>query len=147
MGAGSDCRTLRHQPSGRSPAVPLDAIRGPPGCGALPAYLKALPDFEDVVAEQKALDHVLGFPHFAMTMSFLTGWPELRYAARLILERSREIDGNLYFVLDPAARALEGKQPLAAALLHRAMIEDTLESAKAHPLPAHGSAPTGMPSA
>jgi len=97
----------------------------------LRAYLKALPDFEDVVAERKALDHALGFPHFAVALSFLIEWKELRYAARLVLERSHEIDGNLYFVLDPAAKALEGKQPLAAALLRRAMIEDTLEGAKA----------------
>jgi hypothetical protein len=97
----------------------------------LRTYLKALPDFEDVVAERKALDHALGFRHFAIALSFLVEWKELRYAARLVLERSREIDGNLYFVLDPAAKALEGKQPLAAALLRRAMIEDTLEGAKA----------------
>jgi hypothetical protein len=97
----------------------------------LRAYLKDLPDFEDVVAERKALDHALGFRHFAIALSFLVEWKELRYAARLVLERSREIDGNLYFVLDPAAKALEGKQPLAAVLLHRAMIEDTLEGAKA----------------
>jgi uncharacterized Zn finger protein len=56
---------------------------------------------------------------------------EARHAARLVLERSGEIDGNLYFVLDPAAKALEGKQPLAAALLRRAMVEDTLEGTKA----------------
>jgi hypothetical protein len=97
----------------------------------LRAYLKALPDFEDVVAERKALDHALGFPRFAAALSFLVEWKELRCAARLVLERGREIDGNLYFVLDPAAKALEGKQPLAAALLRRAMIEDTLEGAKA----------------
>ena len=97
----------------------------------LRAYLKALPDFEDVVAERKALDHALGFRHFAIALGFLVEWKELRYAARLVLERSREIDGNLYFVLDPAAKALEGKQPLAAALLHRAMVEDALEGAKA----------------
>ena len=97
----------------------------------LRAYLKALPDFEDVVAERKALEHALGFPHFAIALSFLIEWKELRYAARLVLERSHEIDGNLYFVLDPAAKALEGKQPLAGVLLRRAMIEDTLEGAKA----------------
>lgn len=33
--------------------------------------------------------------------------------------------------LDPIAKALEGKQPLAAILLRRAMIEDTLEGTKA----------------
>ena len=38
---------------------------------------------------------------------------------------------TLYFVLDPAAKALEGKHPLAAVLLRRAMVEDTLDGAKA----------------
>ena len=80
----------------------------------LRAYLKALPDFEDVVAERKALEHALAFPHFGMALVFLVEWKALREAARLVLERSREIDGNLYFVLDPAAKALEGKHPLAA---------------------------------
>jgi hypothetical protein len=98
----------------------------------LRAYLKALPDFEDAAAERKALDHALSFPHFAIALSFFVEWKELRHAARLVLERNGEIDGNLYFVLDPAAKALEDKQqPLAATLLRRAMIEDTLKGAKA----------------
>ena len=33
-------------------------------------------------------------------------------------------------MLDPAAQLIEGKHPLAATLLRRAMIEDTLEGAK-----------------
>lgn len=99
--------------------------------GHLRAYLKALPDFEDVVAERKALDHALAFPSFATALRFLVEWKALREAARLVLERATEIDGNLYFILDPAAKALEGKEPLAAVLLRRAMIEDTLEGAKA----------------
>ncbi len=47
----------------------------------LRAYLKALPDFEDVAAERKALDHALGFPHFALALSFFIEWKELRHAA------------------------------------------------------------------
>jgi hypothetical protein len=97
----------------------------------LRAYLKALPDFDDVLAERKALDYALTFPDFAVALSFFVEWKELRCAARLVTERSPEIDGNLYFILDPAAKALEGKQPLAATLLRRAMVEDTLAGAKA----------------
>jgi hypothetical protein len=97
----------------------------------LRACLKALPDFEDVVAERGALDHALAFPRFATALGFLVERREPRYAARLALERASEIDGNLHFVLDPAAEALEAKEPLAAVLLRRAMIEDTLEGAKA----------------
>jgi hypothetical protein len=47
-----------------------------------------------------------------------------------VLARASEIDGNLYHLLDPAARLIEGKHPLAATLLRRAMIEDTLDGAK-----------------
>ena len=32
---------------------------------------------------------------------------------------------SLYHLLDPAARLIEGKHPLAATLLRRAMVEDT----------------------
>jgi hypothetical protein len=96
----------------------------------LRAYLKALPDFEDVLAEEKALDYALAFPHFTTALAFFIDWTELRYAARLVLKRSAESDGNAYFLLDPAAKALEGKHPLAATLLRRAMIEDTLNGVK-----------------
>ena len=96
----------------------------------LRAYLKALPDFEDVLAEEKALDHALRFPDFSTALAFFISWKALRYAARLVLERSTESDGNAYFLLDPAAKALEGKHPLAATILRRAMIEDTLNGAK-----------------
>ena len=57
-------------------------------------------------------------------------WPNLPHAARLILSRPGEIDGNYYSTLDLAARKLEGAHPLAATLLRRAMIEDTLEGAE-----------------
>jgi hypothetical protein len=36
----------------------------------------------------------------------------------------------MYYLLDPAAQLIEGKHPLAATLLLRAMIEDTLDGAK-----------------
>jgi hypothetical protein len=96
----------------------------------LRAYLKALPDFEDVLAEQKAMEYALNFRSFSMALHFLHAWPEPRHAARLVLARQAEIDGNLYYLLDPAARWLESTSPLAATLLRRAMIEDTLDGAK-----------------
>ena len=51
-------------------------------------------------------------------------------AAQLVLSRTSKINGNLYYLLDPAARLIESKHPLAATLLRRAMIEDTLNGAK-----------------
>jgi hypothetical protein len=96
----------------------------------LRAYLKRLPDFDDVEAEERAMKHALGFRSFAAALDFFTGWPDQARAAELVLARVPEIDGNLYHLLDPAARLIEGKHPLAATLLRRAMIEDTLEGAK-----------------
>ncbi|HTW50850.1 MAG TPA: hypothetical protein VME45_03035 [Stellaceae bacterium] len=42
----------------------------------------------------------------------------------------RVIDGNCYWVLGPAAERLEAKEPLAATLLHRRMIDFTLDRAR-----------------
>jgi hypothetical protein len=97
---------------------------------SLQSYLKALPDFEDFDAEEKAIQHVSSFPHFATALQFLIDWPNHPAAAHLILQRCAEVDGNLYFLLDPAAKALEAKHPETATLLYRAMIEDTLKGAK-----------------
>jgi hypothetical protein len=94
------------------------------------AYLKRLPDFDDVEAEERAMRHALGFRSFSTALAFFTGWPDQARAAELVLARVSEIDGNLYYLLDPAAQLIEGKHPLAATLLRRAMIEDTLEGAK-----------------
>jgi hypothetical protein len=74
--------------------------------------------------------HALGFGSFAAALGFFTGWPDQTRAAQLVLARAAEIDGNLYHLLDPAARLIEGKHPLAATLLRRAMVEDALDGAK-----------------
>jgi hypothetical protein len=96
----------------------------------LRAYLKRLPDFDDVEAEERAMNHALGFRSFAAALGFFTEWPKPGRAAQLVLARGSEIDGNLYYLLDSTARLIEGKHPLAATLLRRAMIEDTLDGAK-----------------
>jgi len=96
----------------------------------LRAYLKRLPDFEDVEAEDQAMQHALGFGSFSSALNFFREWPAQARAAQLVMARAPEIDGNLYFLLDPAAQLIEGKHPLAATLLRRAMIEDTLNGAK-----------------
>ncbi len=96
----------------------------------LRTYLKALPDFDDVLAEERAMAHALAFRSFSAALHFLHIWPAPREAARLVLERHAEIDGNLYDLLDAAARSLEDAHPLAATVLRRAMIDDTLSGAK-----------------
>jgi hypothetical protein len=96
----------------------------------LRAYLKRLPDFEDVEAEDRAMQYALRFTSFSSALNFFCEWPDQARAAQLVMARASEIDGNLYFLLDPAARLMEGKHPMAATLLRRAMIEHTLSRAK-----------------
>lgn len=90
-------------------------------------YLKRLPDFDDVEVERRALDFAENFEPFSAALSFLTSWPAPDRAARLVLNRTEELDGDRYEVLSPVADALAGKHPLAATLALRAMIEFSLD--------------------
>ncbi|MFA7431025.1 MAG: DUF6880 family protein [Rhodospirillaceae bacterium] len=92
----------------------------------LRAYLKRLPDFDDIEAEDRALDLAAGFDNALRALSFLTSWPSLDRAAGLVLQRANDMDGNRYDILTPAADALAEKHPLAATLLLRAMIDFAL---------------------
>ncbi|HEX2941780.1 MAG TPA: hypothetical protein VHO91_12090, partial [Rhodopila sp.] len=87
---------------------------------------KRLPDFDDFEAEQRALDYAERHDSLLQAISFLIGWPALDRAARLVTQRAKDLDGNYYEVLTPAAEALAGKYPLAATLLLRAMIDFAL---------------------
>jgi hypothetical protein len=89
-------------------------------------YLKRLPDFDDFEVEQRAFDYAERFRSLLQAISFLVSWPALDRAARLVMERARELDGNHYEILTPAAEALTAKYPLAATLLLRAMIDFAL---------------------
>lgn len=96
----------------------------------LRAYLKRLDD--DLDGEEAALDHALVHPRILESLMFLGEWPDLDRAARLVIERADELDGNVYEILAPAAERLASRSPLAATLLLRAMIDFTLnESRKA----------------
>ena len=96
----------------------------------LRSYLKLLPDFEDVEAEELAKNHVLEFPDILAALDFCLNWPDLLTAARLIQARAEEIDGSAAYFLAPASEALRVRYPLAAMQLLRAMIEHILEHAK-----------------
>ncbi|MET3667297.1 DUF6880 family protein [Caulobacter sp. 1776] len=92
----------------------------------LRAYLKGLPDFDDVEAEDQAKLVAKHFPRFDTALAFLVSWPDLAAAARLILTRSGEINGADETLMAEAARRLEGSYPLAATLLLRASIQHVL---------------------
>ena len=93
-------------------------------------YLKALPAFEDVEAEERAFDLVLAYPNFHLALQFLYQWPDQRRAARLILARHLELDGDSYELLTAVAEALAAQQPLAATLCLRAMVDYSLEMSR-----------------
>jgi uncharacterized protein DUF6880 len=96
----------------------------------LRAYLRKLPDFEDFEAEERAMAHALAFGDVHQALAFLIGWRDLQRANQLVLGRARELNGDLYELLAPAAESLEDKHPLAAMLLRRAMIDFTLGAAR-----------------
>ena len=93
----------------------------------LRAYLKRLPDFDDLEAEERAISYALKVSNAHQALAFLVSWPALNKAATLVTERSRELDGDHYEILSPAADALAAKYPLAATLLLRAMIDFSLK--------------------
>ncbi|CAA7615632.1 conserved hypothetical protein [Magnetospirillum sp. LM-5] len=92
----------------------------------LRAYLKRLPDFDDVEAEDKALDHAQQAPNLTHALALLVSWPALDRAAAMVLRRAGDVDGDRYEVLPQAAKALSARHPLAATVLHRALIDFAL---------------------
>jgi len=96
----------------------------------LRAYLKRLPDFDDIDAVERALDHAERHTSLLQALAFLVSWPALDRAARLVTRRAVELDGDHYEFLAPAAEALAAKHPLAATLALRAMITFTLTKAR-----------------
>ncbi|MEP4195497.1 MAG: DUF6880 family protein [Aliishimia sp.] len=89
-------------------------------------FLKVLPDFDDLEVEDEAKAHALQFESMSAAMQFFLEWPDLGFAARLVQDRLKELDGDLHDVLIPCAEALRGRHPLAAVLLWRVMIEQAL---------------------
>lgn len=96
----------------------------------LRAYLKRLPDFEDIEAEERVSDRAQGHKSLLQVLAFLVSWPALDRAARLVIERAAELDGDHYEILAPAADALADKHPLAATVVLRAMIDFSLTQSR-----------------
>ncbi|MDP1598893.1 DUF6880 family protein [Phenylobacterium sp.] len=93
--------------------------------GRLRDFLRRLPDFDDVEAEERALEVAKLYPKFTEALAFLVAWPAAGAAAELVLRRASEIEPVRSEVLEPAAAMLEARHPMAASLLLRAMVADT----------------------
>jgi hypothetical protein len=73
-------------------------------------YLTRVPDFEDMVHEEKALDLVAEHDDRDEALWFLLHWPEPHRAARLLLSTPNPLNGDRYVLL---ARQIEtwGERP------------------------------------
>lgn len=63
-------------------------------------------------------------------LSFFLGRPSPDRAARLLIDRHGEINGDTFELLGPATEALSERHPLAATLALRAMLDFTLSKAR-----------------
>ena len=89
-------------------------------------YLKALPDFEDVEAEDRARQYALRYPDILPALHFCLEWPDLLTGSQMVISRADEIDGDDYEFINYAVDMLHDKYPLAAVLLVRSMINFTV---------------------
>lgn len=89
----------------------------------LRAYLRKLPDFEDIEAEERAITIAMADPDLLAALQFFLDWQSPDRASELLIKRYNEIDGNHFEYLTPAADALDASHPLAATLMLRAMID------------------------
>jgi hypothetical protein len=96
---------------------------------ALRTWLKALPAFQDFEAEQQSLDFVVDHSDAALALEFLIAWPDLKRAAKLVLQRLDQLEGRRYDVLRPAAASLEADYPGAATLLYRRLVAGVVDRA------------------
>ncbi|MFZ4803399.1 MAG: DUF6880 family protein [Synechococcus lacustris] len=94
-------------------------------------YLKRLPDFEDVEAEERAFEVVEQHPRSLEALRFLVNWPALPRAAKQVLNHWQDWNGEAFELLAPAAERLGSSQPLAATLLLRLMVVFTLGMGRA----------------
>lgn len=108
----------------------LDAFHQTLNPEFLRAYLKRLPDFDDIEAEDEALDFVARTANADVALDFLIAWPALERASRFVVERIAGIDGGDDEVATIAAEKLAARYPLAAVLLLRKMIDATLNNAR-----------------
>jgi hypothetical protein len=90
-------------------------------------YLKRLPDFEDVEAERKAIEHAGTFSKALTALCFLVEWPALEAADALVRRRMTELEGGYRLSIGEAAERLGEKWPISATLLYRAHVLSVLD--------------------
>ncbi len=93
-------------------------------------YLKLLPDFEDIEAEDRAHAFALAKAKPEEALQFFLDWPRLDLAAKLITKHPHRWDGGDWQNLPKIADLLEHDHPLAATILYRALLDSILDRAR-----------------
>jgi len=93
-------------------------------------YLKYLPDFEDIEAEERAHKLTLEKAEPEAALLFFLDWPRLDLAAELIATHPHRWDGGDWHTLPKIAALLEHEYPLAATILYRALLDNILARAR-----------------
>jgi hypothetical protein len=99
--------------------------------GRLREFLKRLDDFDDIEAEEKAVALARRHPNVHAALGFLIDWPALPAAAELVVARDNELRPEYAPLFARAATLLAERYPLAATILLRLMIWDTVRHAQA----------------
>ena len=101
-----------------------------PSADILREYLKQLPDFEDIEAEDRGHAFVLEKTDPILALQFFHDWPRLDLAAKLIATHPHRWDGGDWHTLPKVAGLLEHDHPLAATIIYRALLDNILDRAR-----------------
>lgn len=89
-------------------------------------YLSKLDDFAEFDEMDRAFAVAAEHEDIYLALDFFISWPRLDLAARLVERHNHDWEGRYYDDLAPAAEALSAKEPRAAVLLYRVLVEDIL---------------------
>lgn len=89
-------------------------------------YLSKLDDFAEFEEMDRAFAVAKAHDDIYLALDFFLAWPRLDLAAEHVMRHRHDWEGRYYDDLAPAAEALTAKEPLAAVLLYRVLVEDIL---------------------
>jgi len=93
-------------------------------------YLRGLPDFEDMEAEDRAFEVARQHANPETALQLFLDWPRLDLAADLIVIHRQQWNGGNWHSLPKIASLLEHDHPLAATILYRALLDEILSKAR-----------------
>ncbi|MEM7529608.1 MAG: DUF6880 family protein [Pseudomonadota bacterium] len=103
----------------------------------LRAHLKALPDFKDIEAEERALALARAHADPLTAVGFFMEWSCLDEAAGVVVAHRAVWNGGAWHILPQIAEALGHDHPVAATILYRALLDSILDGARSKAYP-HG---------